>query len=70
MKYALRQLKRALKISALNLTWKNRNQHNHTSVGLLCNLDCIKVGKETYGIINANNFDHEPSETVGLEIGN
>ena len=70
MKYALRQLKRALKISALNLTWKNRNQHNHTSVGLLCNLDCIKVGKETYGIINANNFDHEPSEIVGLEIGN
>ena len=70
MKCALRQIKRALEISALNSMWKNRNQHNHTSVGLLCNLDCIKVGKETYGIINANNFDHEPSKTVGLEIGN
>lgn len=70
MKYALRQLKRILKISALNSKWKNRNQHNHTNVGLLCSLDCIKVGKETYGTINANNFDNEPSETVGLEIGN
>lgn len=70
IKKIFRDIKKEIQISILNDRWKSKNKCNHTSMGLLCNIDCIKVGKETYGIINANNFDNEPSETVGLEIGN
>lgn len=69
-KHILRKIKHEIILSDLNSKWKKKNHHNHTSIGLQCNLDCIKVGRETYGTINANSFDHKPSETVGLEIGN
>ena len=69
-KHILRKVKHEIILSDLNSKWKKKNNHNHTSIGLQCNLDCIKVGRESYGIINANSFDHKPSETVGLEIGN
>ena len=57
-------------MSRINKAWKLKNKHNHTSIGKICNLDCITVGQESYGVLNVNNFDHIPSDVVGLEIGN
>lgn len=57
-------------MSRINKEWKIKNKHNHTSIGKICNLDCITVGRESYGVLNVNNFDHIPSDVVGLEIGN
>ena len=69
-KYILRCIKNKIVLSALNAEWKKENKHNHTSIGKICNLACISVGKESYGVLNVNNFDHVPSDLVGLEIGN
>lgn len=69
-KYILKKIKKEIILSRLNAEWKKENKHNHTSIGKICNLDCITVGKESYGVLNVNNFDHDPSNMVGLEIGN
>ena len=68
-KYILRRLKNEIVLAILNGTWKKQNSHNYTSIGKKCNLDCIIVGKESYGVLNVNNFDHVSSDIVGLEIG-
>lgn len=66
----LKIIKQELELASLNSKWKTRNKHNHTSLGNMCNIDCIRVGRETYGVINAYTFDHKQSENVGLIIGN
>lgn len=66
----MRNIKKQIILSQINRRWKKENKHNHTSIGKICNLDCITVGKESYGVLNVNNFDHGPSNMVGLEIGN
>lgn len=50
--------------------WRKLNSHNYTTVSQLqiFNLHRIKVGKGTYGKINAHLFNHE--DDVVLEIGN
>ena len=70
MIHLLRQIKKTIILSLINRKWKKHNGHNHTSLGIICNPACITVGRETYGIINAHTFDHNPSDKVGLEIGN
>lgn len=66
----MRNIKKQIILSQINRRWKKENKHNHMSIGKICNLDCITVGKESYGVLNVNNFDHDPSNMVGLEIGN
>lgn len=69
-KYILKKIKNIIVLSVLNAKWKKQNKYNHTSIGKICNLNCVSVGRESYGILNVNNFDHVPSDIVGLEIGN
>ena len=69
IKYILRKIKRILVLAFNIQKWRQKNMHNHTSLGMICDIDCVKVGKETYGVLNVHNFAHKPSETVGLEIG-
>lgn len=66
----MRNIKKQIILSRINRRWKKENKHNHTSIGKVCNLNCVTVGKESYGVLNINNFDHNPSNTVGLKIGN
>ena len=69
-KYILKKIKNIIVLSVLNAKLKKQNKYNHTSIGKICNLNCVSVGRESYGILNVNNFDHVPSDIVGLEIGN
>lgn len=50
----------------LKRKWRSLNKHNKTSVVGIFNLDCVTVGRETYGGINALTFN----ETSKLFIGN
>lgn len=68
--FFLKKIKQELDLASLNSKWKTLNKHNHTSLGNICNIDCICVGRETYGVINAYTFDHKQNESVGLIIGN
>jgi len=70
LKNVLRNIKKVILLASVNSKWKRRNAHNHTTIGINCNIDCIEIGKETYGVINAHNFNHNPSDNIGLEIGN
>lgn len=69
IKYFLSKIKREYVLSNVNKEWRKRNTYNHTSIGKICDIDCISVGRETYGVLNVNNYDHKPSERIGLEIG-
>lgn len=64
-----RKCKHQIILSRLNYLWRKRNIHNRTSIGQICDINCISVGAESYGILNVNSFAHTPSEDVGLEIG-
>lgn len=70
IKFLCKKIKSEIILSNLNKEWKDRNKHNHTLIGKKCDIDCISVGNETYGVLNVNNFDHKASENIGLEIGN
>lgn len=69
IKNLARKCKHQIILSRLNHLWRKRNAHNHTTIGQICNIDCISVGAESYGILNVNTFAHAPSKAVGLEIG-
>lgn len=62
----LRFLKYKLKMKKLRNEWGKKNQHNYTSIGASTDIEKIKVGNYTYGVINAHFFNN-PSER--LEIG-
>lgn len=70
MKPLLKKIKREIKLSILNAKWRNTNADNSTSLGILCDSSCIKVGKGTYGRIDAYDFDHKGNPDVALYIGN
>ncbi|MDM0906266.1 CatB-related O-acetyltransferase [Clostridium perfringens] len=59
-------LKYKLKINKLRNEWRKRNKHNYTKIGDNTDINKIKVGNYTYGVINAHFFDN-PLEQ--LEIG-
>ncbi len=56
-----------LKNKIINYKWRKRNKHNFTSIGYPCDIKKIKVGKGTYGILNAVSFGGENEEVI---IGN
>ena len=50
----------------LTIKWKRKNMHNETAPGNVYNIDCVKVGKGTYGRVSALIFN----DSNKLEIGN
>lgn len=55
------------KLFKLKKKWRNINLHNETIIKRLCNINNIKVGRNTYGELNIYDWG---SENEGLKIGN
>lgn len=70
MKHLLIKIKKEVKLSVLNAEWNKRNRHNSTVLGLLCNIEMVKVGRGTYGRLNVYTFEHKNNDEVSLMIGN
>lgn len=72
MKYIMAALSRRtplrqLRLAAFRCRWRRRNGHNFTIVQSVFPVDCVRVGRETYGELDVRHFGN-PEE--GLEIGN
>lgn len=50
----------------ISIKWKRKNKHNETAPGNIYNIDCVKVGKCTYGRVSVLVFN----DNYKLEIGN
>ncbi|MGR1252315.1 CatB-related O-acetyltransferase [Aeromonas veronii] len=60
-------MKRFISLRLLMWRWRKLNAHNKTTLVRNCNYKVIKVGRETYGQINALTWNNSDE---GLEIGN
>lgn len=45
--------------------WRKKNEHNFTSADRAFNMECVTVGKYTYGGISALTFDEETKLVIG-----
>lgn len=45
--------------------WRKRNPHNQTNAGRIFDMECVSVGKRTYGDINALTFDRRTKLKIG-----
>lgn len=55
-----------LKIRKLRNVWRDRNRHNATMLGNVFDMDCVVVGKSSYGTL----FVYNDVKNVKLVIGN
>lgn len=62
----LYNLKNWLKFQLMRLQWKKKNRHNSTYPGFYFDMTRVKIGRYTYGKINAHTSNVEGAE---LEIG-
>ena len=60
------KLKYKIRLSKLKKEFRKKNQHNNATIENLCDISKIKVGKHTYGPINARTYG---VENEGLDIG-
>lgn len=58
---------RYLKLILFRLKWRKNNQHNHTSVRRIFDVNKVKVGNGTYGALNIYTYSNDSER---LEIGN
>lgn len=62
----LKFLKYKWKMKKLRNEWRKKNQHNYTNIGENTDIEKIRVGNYTYGVINAHFFNNTLER---LEIG-
>lgn len=62
-----RMIKDRLKWIRMRREWFRRNKHNHCSIMEPTDIDKIKIGKESYGMIHAHFYNNEAERLV---IGN
>lgn len=62
----LHNAKEWIKLQGLKIKWKHSNKHNYTTLGQVCDIDKITIGRYTYGKINASTSG---CANEGLDIG-
>ena len=59
-------MKEWIKLQGLKVKWRHSNKHNYTTLGQVCDIDKITIGRYTYGKINASTSG---CVNEGLDIG-
>jgi acetyltransferase-like isoleucine patch superfamily enzyme len=68
IKFYFHNLKKDLILSKLKIKWRTLNKHNFTGIGNLIDLNKIKIGMNSYGLINA--LHSYGSKNEYLSVGN
>ena len=63
----LSRIKYKIKLRKLKKRWREINSHNKTEINYILDINKIKVGNNSYGVINTYEWN---TEGEGLEIGN
>ena len=63
--YILKKVKHYYCLGELNRKWRKNNSHNFSSINMRCNIEHIKVGKYTYGLLNAHDFKSDNQLIIG-----
>lgn len=61
----IQELKWRIQLHNKRKEWRRRNKHNDTSVMNDFDLDCVTVGRMTYGGLNIYNFNSHAHLTIG-----
>ena len=66
MKYSIiRDIASLMKLNSFKRKWARNNRHNYTFPINRFPIECVEVGKETYGELNVVTFSNESKLVIG-----